>query len=184
MCIRLTVTVLFSCVIFSNLLFNDAGQSKILSEISEKHPDNTLLKRGLIIAIIGCVILIILSTAYEKNVKKDKINPLYTAFSIQKNFTTLFETNPNDGEFFTCINGFRVIIQFLSIIVHFLIAHIFTSEEMFQNSKDVKIWKNSPWFYLTLSGHLLTEVSFIISGICLADSFFRQRERGFVFIQK
>lgn len=181
MCIRSTVIVLFSCAIFSHLLFNDAGHSEAHEKLSEKHPDDILLQKGFIYACIGVVILIVLSTVYHKNVKLEKINPIYTAFSLQKNFTTLFETHSND-ELFNCFTGIRVIIQFLSIIVHFFIAHIFTSEEMFQNWKDVEKWKDSPWFYLTLSAHLLTEMSFIISGICLADSFFRQRERGFVAI--
>ena len=169
-------------IILNQFWFNVSGKSDaILSDVSEKYPDNTLLKKGLISAFIGCVILIILSTIYDKKVKKDKVNPFYTAFSIQKNFTTLFETNnQNDGELITCFNGIRVILQFFTVIIHFFIAHVFSPEEMFQNSKDVQIWKNGPWFYLTLSGHLLTEVSFIISAICLTDSFFRQYEKGFV----
>lgn len=195
--------ITLSCLILSFFSFVVFGLASLEKYDSPKEglPDNTFLQNRFTYVCLACVTLIIFSTLNDINRKERKINPVYTAFSLRKNLPIIFSTTKNN-DLYSCFDGIRVVFQCLAIIAHFFVIQIFSPEEIYQNWKDLENvshskknslkailkpkvlfqWKHSPWFYLTFGAHLLSEISFIVSGICLANSFFQQRHKGFVIV--
>lgn len=62
---------------------------------------------------------------------------LVSAFSLRKNFPSLLNIKENKN-FFTCLDGLRVISQFYVIISHFTLAIAWSPKTTFNNPEDVE----------------------------------------------
>lgn len=130
------------------------------------------------IVVLFFIGLVLFSTGFEaychysgKKVKKE-----CTAFSLIRNLPNLMSTEPKQ-DIFECLNALRVVTMVWIVIMH-IFFYLTDFMQTMHNTKGYTEWQKSIWYTVIVQSQLGADLYLVISGLCLANTFFKARSKG------